>query len=84
MMMKLFENRTPGSYVVGSPITALVTRTKTEKGNVFWLIKTPLTTKAMYTDPNTFVLKEGKVSVVCKYANWKFESYNVPVDPNND
>jgi len=82
--MKIFENRTYGNYDERSPVTALMTRTTTQMGNVFWLIKTPITKYGKYHDPNTFELKKGKVRVVYKYASRQFETFYVPIDPEND
>ena len=84
MIQKLFQNRTYGKFKEGSAVTALVTRTKTRAGNVFWLIKTPFTRKGLYHDPNTFELKEGTVRIIYKYANKNFETHVVPIDPTND
>ena len=53
-------------------------------GNVFWLIKTPITKNRQYHCPNTFSLKEGKTRVVYKFANRQLETYYVPIDPEND
>lgn len=82
--MKLFENRTVGNYIEGSPIVAYVTRTKTPANNVYWLIKSPFKRTAAYTDTVTFELKTGPVYVVYKYSKWTVEKFMVPADPEND
>jgi hypothetical protein len=77
--MKLFENRQPGNYTEGSPNEAVITRTTTTQGNVFWLLKTPFTKYGEYHDPATFELKNGRCRIVYKIAKRRMEKYYVPI-----
>jgi|TARA_B110000238_G_C15952547_1_gene363852 hypothetical protein len=77
--MKLFENRRPGNYTEGSPNKAAITRTTTQQGNVFWLLKTPFTIYGDYCDPDTFEMKNGRSRLVYKIAKGRWEKYYVPI-----
>lgn len=82
--MKIFENRRPGNYVEGRPVSAMITRTTTSGGNVYWLIKTPFTQYGEYTDPTTFELKNGRCRTIYKIAKGKIEKYYMPIESYQD
>lgn len=82
--MKLFENRTTGSYSEGTTPQARITRTTTPMGNVYWMFISPFTSTGVYCDPVTFDNKYGEVRAHYKYASGGLQVFQVPLHPDTD